>query len=88
MEALRNQIRSSTSSMTSVPKPLKFLRPHYAALVDIHKAMASSEDKRFMADIMSVLSMTSGAENQRDTLRYKLEGSTESISVWGHEYVR
>jgi len=25
-------IRTSTSSMTSVPKPLKFLRPHYEEL--------------------------------------------------------
>ncbi|TYZ63282.1 hypothetical protein PybrP1_009071 [[Pythium] brassicae (nom. inval.)] len=32
LEYLRNEIRTATSSMTSVPKPLKFLRPSYAAL--------------------------------------------------------
>ncbi|KAL8283569.1 hypothetical protein RQP46_005672 [Phenoliferia psychrophenolica] len=32
LETLRTLIRTSTSSMTSVPKPLKFLRPHYAEL--------------------------------------------------------
>ena len=32
LEALRNLIRSSTTSMTSVPKPLKFLRPHLSLI--------------------------------------------------------
>lgn len=32
LEHLRKEIRAATSSMTSVPKPLKFLRPHYATL--------------------------------------------------------
>ena len=36
LESLRTLIRTSTSSMTSVPKPLKFLRPHYAQLQQIH----------------------------------------------------
>jgi 26S proteasome regulatory subunit N1 len=32
LEQLRSYIRSSTSSMTSVPKPLKFLRTHFDRL--------------------------------------------------------
>ena len=32
LELLRNEIRTATSSMTSVPKPLKFLRPFYDEL--------------------------------------------------------
>lgn len=32
LEYLRKEIRTATSSMTSVPKPLKFLRPSYEAL--------------------------------------------------------
>ena len=32
LEGLRKEIRSSTASMTAVPKPLKFLRPHYDTL--------------------------------------------------------
>ena len=32
IETLRNEIRTATSSMTSVPKPLKFLREHYGTL--------------------------------------------------------
>lgn len=29
IESIRNEIRTATTSMTSVPKPLKFLRPKY-----------------------------------------------------------
>lgn len=45
LEELRRQIRSSTTSMTSVPKPLKFLRPHYAKLKEIYEGMAPGENK-------------------------------------------
>jgi 26S proteasome regulatory subunit N1 len=34
LEVLRREIRTATSSMTSVPKPLKFLRPFYESLKD------------------------------------------------------
>lgn len=45
LEELRRQIRSSTTSMTSVPKPLKFLRPHYGKLKEIYESMAPGENK-------------------------------------------
>ncbi|CAB1450698.1 unnamed protein product [Pleuronectes platessa] len=47
LEELRRLIRSSTTSMTSVPKPLKFLRPHYGKLKEIYERMASGENKHF-----------------------------------------
>lgn len=31
--------------MTSVPKPLKFLRPHYGKLKEIYENMAPGENK-------------------------------------------
>ena len=56
---LRNAIRTSTSSMTSVPKPLKFLRPHYAHLKQTFAKWADSSDIKWdLADILSVLAMT------------------------------
>ena len=45
LEALRSQIRASTSSMTSVPKPLKYLRPHFATLKDIYDKWGDGENK-------------------------------------------
>ena len=38
---LRAEIRVATSSMTSVPKPLKMLREYYQQLKDSYESMAS-----------------------------------------------
>lgn len=83
LEELRRQIRSSTTSMTSVPKPLKFLRPHYGKLKEIYENMAPGENKCFAADIISVLAMTMSGE--RECLKYRLVGSQEELASWGHE---
>ena len=45
LEQLRTLIRTSTSSMTSVPKPLKFLRPHYEALVKRYDELTDAQAK-------------------------------------------
>ncbi|KAJ6741298.1 26S PROTEASOME NON-ATPASE REGULATORY SUBUNIT [Salix purpurea] len=88
LESLRQEIRSSTSSMTSVPKPLKFLRPHYGTLKAHYEKMAEADLKKFMADILSVLALTMSAEGERESLKYRLLGSEGDIGSWGHEYVR
>uniref|UniRef100_A0A8C9SC40 26S proteasome non-ATPase regulatory subunit 2 n=1 Tax=Scleropages formosus TaxID=113540 RepID=A0A8C9SC40_SCLFO len=86
LEELRRHIRSSTTSMTSVPKPLKFLRPHYTKLKEIYEGMAPGDNKRFCADVVSVLAMTMSGD--RECLKYRLLGSQEELASWGHEYVR
>lgn len=86
LESLRSQIRASTTSMTSVPKPLKFLRPHYSTLKEVYAKIIETGTKQFCADIISILAMTMSEE--RDCLRYRLLGSCEEIGSWGHEYVR
>ncbi|KAG9307203.1 hypothetical protein G9A89_017031 [Geosiphon pyriformis] len=87
LESLRTLIRTSTSSMTSVPKPLKFLRPHYSTVTEIYQSWIPSDNKLALADILSVLAMTYD-EGKRDSLKYRLEGSPEDPGSWGHEYVR
>lgn len=86
LESLRTLIRSSTTSMTSVPKPLKFLRIHFGTLKEVYDKMKEEKTKRFCADVISVLSMT--MSESRDCLHYRLKGSLEEIGSWGHEYVR
>ncbi|OWM78671.1 26S proteasome non-ATPase regulatory subunit 2 homolog A [Punica granatum] len=88
LESMRHEIRTSTSSMTSVPKPLKFLRPHYGTLKAYYETMAESDLKRYLADILSVLALTMSAEGERESLKYRLLGSEGDIGSWGHEYVR
>lgn len=43
--SMRDTIRSATASMTSVPKPLKFLRPHYDTITAFYETVADEELK-------------------------------------------
>jgi len=89
LEGLRDQIKSSTGSMTAIPKALKFLRPHYTNLVGAYEKLPKDlNQKKRYADILSILSMTMSKPGSRETLRLKLEGNSEDIESWGHEYVR
>jgi 26S proteasome regulatory subunit N1 len=45
LDTLSNEIQTSTSSMTSVPKPLKFLRPHYDFFKTSHEKLVDSVTK-------------------------------------------
>ena len=59
LDHLINEIRTSTSSMTAVPKPLKFLRPFYDTLKSVYEQWSRTHDlKKHLADVLSVLAMT------------------------------
>jgi len=77
--------------MTSVPKPLKFLRPHYDELGKIWESWPKElkAERALLASILSVLAMTYSDTGRRDTLYYRLiSESEENPGTWGHEYVR
>ena len=74
--------------MTAVPKPLKFLRPHYEALEKAYASWPAGENKRSLADMMSVLGMTYSDEDRLDCLKYRLEAPSTDLGSWGHEYMR
>lgn len=89
IQAIATEIKSATTSMTSVPKPLKFLRQHYTGLKATLEGMpADNPNRAALADVLSVLAMNSGAEGARESLRFRLAGSNESVGAWGHEYIR
>ncbi|GBP85213.1 26S proteasome non-ATPase regulatory subunit 2 [Eumeta japonica] len=92
LQMLSNLIRTSTTSMTSVPKPLKFLREHYPALKQVYEKISEEKTKQFCADVVSVLAMgVSGsldAAEKRECLKYCLLGTLANVGDWGHEYVR
>lgn len=92
---LKTFIRESTSSMTAVPKPLKFLRPFYPILTQLEQSWANQPQERLVElfDILSILGMTysseDGDEYQRESLKYRLKSKIdESIVDWGYEYLR
>ena len=75
-------------SFFSVPKPLKFLRPHFETLIQTFDAMVDGDNKSALADILSVLAMTFSKAGSRESLKYKMQGNSTDLGAWGHEYVR
>lgn len=45
LDQIKEFIKTSTSSMTAVPKPLKFLRPHYESLEKQYASWPEGENK-------------------------------------------
>ncbi|KAI1918768.1 proteasome regulatory particle base subunit [Ophidiomyces ophidiicola] len=88
LETIKELIKTSTSSMTAVPKPLKFLRPHYDGLASQYEQWPSGDDKDSLADMLSVLGMTYGDEEKFETLKYRLLSRSDDLGSWGHEYIR
>ena len=93
LDALKTFIKESTTSMTAVPKPLKFLRPHYPSLTELYtnwsnQFLAKDVIVIKLADILSVLATTYSDEGNRDSLKYRLLASDDTIADWGHEYMR
>ena len=75
LDVIVNELRSATSSMTSVPKPLKFLRPHFDSLKGLNLSFKSDDDdhnsmveddvlffRARLADVLAVLAMTMGKQ--------------------------
>lgn len=68
LDVIVTELRTATSSMTSVPKPLKFLRPHFASIKTLYKTFEQSTDldndtlelRARLADVLAVLAMTMG----------------------------
>jgi len=91
LDVIVTELRTATASMTSVPKPLKFLRPHFAVLKELYnttlqKESASSlggdesdflELRARLADVLSVLAMTMGKPEDRESLKFKLSGGKD-----------
>ena len=73
--------------MTSVPKPLKFLRDHFTKLEEVYSKMSTSPSKGVLADILSVLAMAV-EDTENKCIKYRLEGSSEKVSSYGHPYIR
>ncbi|KAF4671856.1 26S proteasome non-ATPase regulatory subunit 2 [Perkinsus chesapeaki] len=66
IQAIGEEMRSAASSMTSVPKPLKFLRAHFTVLASAYEAMPDGQNKKELADVLAVLSTTIPVEKAKD----------------------
>ena len=94
---IKHEITTSTSSMPSIPRPLKFIRSHFTEIKDFYdKFIPSTEDdknyKLMLSDLISViLTVVSEKDeegNELTILSYVLTGTRKDITSWGIEYVR
>ncbi|MES1908139.1 MAG: hypothetical protein MHM6MM_001130 [Cercozoa sp. M6MM] len=91
VRTMKHEISTSTTTMTSVPKPLKFLHPHFDELSEHFRTTQTNSDelKGELANVLSVLSLTrEGTPEELSVLRFKLLAAPLEIGFWGHEYVR
>ncbi|XP_075233916.1 regulatory particle non-ATPase 1 [Lycorma delicatula] len=88
LESMRDLIRTSTTSMTSVPMPLKFLRTHYGSLKEAFNKITDKKTKDLCASVISVLAMGQDQPGARECLKYCLMSNQKDVGDWGHEYVR
>jgi 26S proteasome regulatory subunit N1 len=87
LESLRESLKTK-GTVTSIPKPLKFIRVYYEELTKLYCEMENEKNKIAFANILSLIAMIAQKEGSRDCLNYKLKGSLEDISEYGHEYLR
>ena len=74
LDVIVTELRSATSSMTSVPKPLKFLRPKFDSLKGYYESIQGEgegvTDKELLflrarlGDVLAVLAMTLGKHGE------------------------
>jgi len=89
LDVIVTELRSATSSMTSVPKPLKFLRPKFEVLKTYYASIngdnVTDTELLFLrarlADVLAVLAMTLGKHDERESLQFKLKGSADYDSL-------
>jgi len=51
--------------MTSIPKPLKFIGPHYEDLIAFYEKLEEDKFRLLVADFLSVMSMTMAKESSK-----------------------
>jgi 26S proteasome regulatory subunit N1 len=74
LDSITKEIHTTTTSMTAVPKPLKFLRPHMDTMIAHFEQMPAGPNKQSLADILSLLCCTvAGKEGEQQGLSYKLQ---------------
>lgn len=56
LEMIKTEVADSTSSMTSVPKPLKFLTPLYKKLTETYEKYTKDDDFKVSSPFNQILS--------------------------------
>ncbi|KAH8738545.1 proteasome regulatory subunit S2 [Cryptosporidium ryanae] len=97
LKTLSEMIKTSASTMTSVPKVLKFLGLSYNRLKEFCDNQIKLEENKekksefltLLCEIVSILSTTLSDVKERKALNYRIKSrNIEGILNWGQEYIR
>lgn len=88
LEEIKREVSTATSSMTSVPKPLKYLRAHYDELKAFYAEKCHGEFKKEVSDLLSVLAITMSEKGSNESLKFVLSGTKRNLIEWGNQYLR
>ncbi|XP_076280406.1 26S proteasome non-ATPase regulatory subunit 2 [Lasioglossum baleicum] len=88
LSQLRLLMQTATTSMTAVPKPLKYLRNCYCDLKNSYERVQQKNVKQQFAEVLSVLSLAGATPGSKECLRFCVQGNVVNPGEWGHEYVR
>jgi 26S proteasome regulatory subunit N1 len=85
---LKSEIISSTGTMTSIPKPLKYAKIFYERIKQAYKEEMLENRRKILGDILCVLAVVVEKKDDDTSLRYILENSLTEFPHWGQELVR
>lgn len=85
---IKNELISTTTSMSSIPRPLKFLRLHYDAIRKLYDSLDQHDPfKLLLSDFLAVLTIVTA--NTTDTcLSFVSKGTLKDLHTWGQEFIR
>ena len=85
---IKTEITTSTTSMTSIPKPLKFMIAHYTPLKEYYlKLEETNTFKVFLSDLLAILVIVSPSATET-SLSFVMTGTKNDIVSWGAEFIK
>jgi 26S proteasome regulatory subunit N1 len=85
---IKNELTSTTTSMSSIPRPLKFLRLHYDSIKRLYDSLDQYDTfKLLLADFLAILTIVT-ANTTETCLGFVSKGTRKDLHTWGQEFMR
>ena len=85
---IKTEITTSTTSMTSIPKPIKFMITHYPAIKEFYFKLANDNKfKLYLSDLLAILVIVSPSATET-SLSFVMSGTKHDITSWGQEFIK
>jgi len=87
LSMIKEALRESTSSITAIPKPLKFLNVHRETITEFYQSQGDTPLKKNIAELLSVLYICEPAA-ERKSLQFLVQNNlclSKAVTEWGME---